>query len=418
MAASSHHQVLIIGGGAAGITVAAELCRHDHGDRLDVAIVEPSEVHTYQPALTLVGAGAYDLARTQRAEQGLIPTGVTWIKDAAAGFAPDANSVTLASGRTLTYEYLVVCPGLVLKLDAIKGLRESLGADGVCTNYSPDQAGYTWESLKNVKSGGKVLCTQPAAPIKCPGAPQKIAYLAADYLTRTGIRHACEVRFLTQTPTIFGVPFYARELVKIAARHEIVVQYQHNLVEVDGPARKATFEIVGGDQQGRRITLPFDMLHVTPVQAAPPALAQSPLANAGGLIDVHANSLQHVKYKNVFGLGDAASTANSKTAAAVRKQAPVVVRNLLHLLAGKPVEETYDGYAACPLTTAYGKVVMAEFIYGGKPTPTLPLNPAGEYRANWWIKTTGLPHLYWDWMLKGRVAFPAHDKDFVEPPAA
>jgi sulfide:quinone oxidoreductase len=418
MATPSHHQILIIGGGAAGITVAAELRRHDHHDALDIAIVEPSEVHTYQPALTLVGAGAYDLAKTQRLERSLIPYGVVWIKDAVAGFAPDSNTLTLTSGRTLTYDYLVVCPGLVLKLDAIKGLRESLGANGVCTNYAADQALYTWESLKNIKAGGKVLCTQPAAPIKCPGAPQKVAYLAADYLRRTGIRHACEVRFLTQTPTIFGVPFYARELVKIAARHEIVVQYQHNLVEVDGPARKATFEIVGGDQQGQRITLPFDMLHVTPPQGAPPALAQSPLANAGGFADVHANSLQHVKYKNVFGLGDAAGTANSKTAAAVRKQAPVVVRNLLHMLAGHALEEAYDGYASCPLTTAYGKVLLAEFIYGGKPTPTFPLDPAKERRLNWWIKTTGLPHLYWDWMLKGFVAFPAHDTSFVEPPAA
>src|SRR4029077_5859192 len=206
MAATSPHQILIIGGGAAGITVAAELSQGRHGAGLDVAIVEPSEVHTYPPALTLVGAGASDLAKTQRPEQGLIPTGVTWIKDAAASFAPDANSVTLASGRTLTYEYLVVCPGLVLKLDAIKGLRDSLGSNGVCTNYAPDQAGYTWEALRNIKSGGKVLCTQPAAPIKCPGAPQKIAYLASDYLARAAIRHACERLFLTQTPTIFCVP--------------------------------------------------------------------------------------------------------------------------------------------------------------------------------------------------------------------
>jgi len=416
MAATSHHQILIVGGGAAGITVAAELRRHDHHDSVDIAIIEPSEVHTYQPALTLVGAGAYTLEKTQRLEASLIPTGVTWIRDMAASFAPDINSVTLASGRALTYDYLVVCPGLVVKWDAIKGFRTALGTNGVCTNYAPDTAGYTWESLKNIKAGGKVLCTQPPMPIKCPGAPQKIAYLAADHLTRMGIRRSCEVTFLTQTPTIFGVPFYARELVKIAAAHGINVRYQTNLIEVDGAGHTATFEVVGGDKQGQKFTLPFDMLHVTPPQGPPPELAQSPLANAAGFVDVHANALQHVKYKNVFGLGDAAST--SKTAAAVRKQAPVVVRNLLHLIAGRTIEEAYDGYASCPLTTAYGKVLMAEFIYGGKPTPTLPLDPAKERRINWWIKTTGLPILYWDYMLKGYEAFPAHDKDFVEPPAA
>ncbi|TAL04053.1 MAG: NAD(P)/FAD-dependent oxidoreductase [Rhodospirillaceae bacterium] len=417
MAGASHHKILIVGGGAAGITVAAELRRHDHADALDIAIVEPADVHYYQPALTLVGAGAYDLAKTCRAERSLIPAGVAWIKDAATAFAPDSNTVSLSSGRTVTYDYLVVCPGLTLNWDAIKGLRDSIGANGVCSNYSPDTAEYTWETLKNAKRGAKILCTQPPMPFKCPGAPQKIAYLAADYLKRGGIRDACEVRFLTHAPAIFGVPFYARELVKIAANHGIVVQYQHNLIEVDGPGRTATFEIVGGDRQGSRITLPFDMLHVTPPQAPPAALKQSPLVNAAGFTDVHANSLQHVKYKNVFGLGDAAGTANSKTAAAVRKQAPVVVRNLLHLMGGSAIEEAYDGYASCPLTTAYGKVLMAEFIYGGKPTPTFPLDPAKEHLVNWWIKTTGLPHLYWDYMLKGFVAFPAHNTHFVEPPA-
>jgi len=416
--AVSHHKILIVGGGAAGITVAAELRRHDHADALDIAIVEPSEVHYYQPAFTLVGAGAYDLARTCRAERSLIPADVTWIKDAAAGFAPDSNSVSLASGRTVTYDYLVVCPGLVLNWDAVKGLRDAVGTNGVCSNYSADTVEYTWETLRNMRAGAKILCTQPPMPFKCPGAPQKIAYLASDYLKRGGIRDACEVRFLTHAPAIFGVPFYARELVKIAASHGLIVQYQHNLVEVNGPRRTATFEVVGGDKQGSRIELPFDMLHATPPQTVPAALKQSPLANAAGFADVHANSLQHVKYKNVFGLGDAAATANSKTAAAVRKQAPVVVRNLLHLIGGTAVEETYDGYASCPLTTAYGKVLMAEFIYGGKPTPTLPLDPGKEHVVNWWIKTTGLPILYWNYMLKGMVAFPGHNKDFVEPPAA
>ncbi len=415
--ATTHHQILIVGGGAAGITVAAELRAQDNHDILNIAIVEPSPVHYYQPAFTLVGAGAYDLKKTRRDESTLIPDGVTWIRDSVSTFAPDSNSVVLASGNTVTYDYLVVCPGLILNWDGVKGLRENLGKNGVCSNYSPDTVEYTWETLKNVGAGAKLLFTQPPMPIKCPGAPQKIAYLAADSLRRRGIRHTCEVRFLTQTPAIFGVPFYARELVKIAAGHDIIVQYQHNLVEIDGAAKTATFEIVGGDKQGTRITLPFDMLHVTPPQTTPSQLKASPLANAAGMTDVHANSLQHVKYKNVFGLGDAASTANSKTAAAVRKQAPVVVRNILHLLAGGAVEEAYDGYASCPLTTAYGKTLMAEFIYGGKPTPTLPLNPAKENHINWLIKTTGLPILYWDWMLKGRIAFPKHNTDFVDPGA-
>lgn len=413
----AHHQILIIGGGAAGITVAASLQRQAHGRPLDIAIIEPATEHYYQPAFTLVGAGAYDLRATRRDEAGLIPGDATWIQDAASSFAPETNAVTLASGRTLTYDYLVVCPGLQLNWGGIKGLKESIGHHGVCSNYSPHTVEYTWTCLQALKPGAKALFTQPAMPIKCPGAPQKAAYLASAHLKRRGIRDQVEVRFLTQTPGIFGVPFYARELVKIAAAHGITVQYQHNLVEIDAGAKTAIFEVVGGDQQGQRITLPFDMIHVTPPQSAPDFIKASPLANAAGFVDVHANSLQHVKFKNVFGLGDAASTANSKTAAAVRKQAPVVVRNLFHLLDGASVEEAYDGYASCPLTTSYNKVLMAEFIYGGKPTPTLPLNPAKESTVQWLVKKYGLPRLYWDYMLKGFEAFPGHNTDFVDPGA-
>jgi sulfide:quinone oxidoreductase len=416
MAATNHHQILIVGGGAAGITVAAELRAHDHEDSLDIAIIEPAESHYYQPAFTLVGAGAYSLKATKRAESGLIPAGVTWIKDAAAGFDPDNNAVLLTSGAKLTYDYLVVCPGLKLNWDGIKGLKDSVGKGGVCSNYSPDTVEYTWECLENLKRGDVALFTQPPMPIKCPGAPQKIAYLTSDFLKKSGIRQFVDVKFITQTPAIFGVPFYAKELVKIAAAHGIDVHYNTNLTEIDATNRKATFDIVAGDKQGQKITLDYTMLHVTPPQTAPDALKGSPLANAAGFTDVHANSLQHVKYKNVFGLGDAASTANSKTAAAVRKQAPVVVRNINHLLHKRQIEEAYDGYASCPLTTAYGKTLMAEFIYGGKPTPTLPLDPAKERWINWVIKTTGLPILYWNYMLKGYEAFPGHDTKF-QPPA-
>jgi sulfide:quinone oxidoreductase len=415
--AAKHHQILIVGGGASGITVAARLRKVAHDIPLNIAIVDPADTHYYQAAFTLVGGGAYDLKDTRRNEADLIPDDVTWIKEAVTTFNPDANSVSLADGTVVSYDYLVVCPGLQINWDGIPGLKEYVGRNGVCSNYSPNTVEYTFETLKNLKHGAKALFTQAPMPIKCPGAPQKAVYLAADHLSKRGIRESVDVRFFTATPAIFGVPFYAKELVKIAARHNIPVAYNHNLVEIDGRAKKATFAVTAGEQQGQKITLDFDMLHVTPPQSAPDFVKNSPLANATGFVDVHANSLQHLKYKNVFSLGDAAGTANSKTAAAVRKQAPVVVRNLLHLIKGQAIEEAYDGYGACPLTTAYGKVLMAEFIYGGKPTPTLPLDPRKERYVNWWIKTTGLPLLYWDYMLKGHEAFPAHNTAYVDPAA-
>ncbi len=417
--AQIHHQIVIVGGGAAGITVAASLLRHGHGLPLDIGLIEPSDNHYYQPAFTLVGAGTYALKDTRRDEAKLIPGDVNWIKATVSAFEPDIKTVRLTSGNSVTYDYLVICPGLQCNWGAIAGLKDALGRGGVCSNYSPETVEYTWECVKTLKPGAKALFTQPAMPIKCPGAPQKAAYMAADYLKKAGIRPHCEVHFFTQTPAIFGVPFYAKELVKVAAAHGIEVHYQHNLVEIDAASKRATFEIVGGDKPGTRIGFAYDMLHVTPPQGTPDLLKNSPVANATGFVDVNANSLQHVKYPEIFGLGDAAATTNSKTAAAVRKQAPVVVRNLLHLIGAKGekggIEAGYDGYASCPLTTGYGKVLMAEFIYGGKPTPTLPLDPRKERYVNWAIKKYGLPRLYWDYMLKGYESFPGHDTGYVDP---
>ncbi|PCJ58065.1 MAG: pyridine nucleotide-disulfide oxidoreductase [Rhodospirillaceae bacterium] len=408
MAANTHHGVLIIGGGAAGITVAASL-RKRAPRPIDIAIVEPSEFHYYQPAFTLVGAGAYSLAKTRRREVTLIPPGVTWIQDPAQKFEPEQNRVTLKSGDCLTYDYLVVCTGVELNWEKIDGLAETLGKNGVCSNYAADQAEYTWACLQSLKAGAKALFTQAPLPFKCPGAPQKIAYLAADHLRRKGLLKGCDLHFLTHAPAIFGVPFFARELVKVADHYGIHVHYQHNLIAVDGVAKKATFEIVGGDTPGKKVTMDFDMLHVTPPQSPPEVIRSSPLANKAGWVDVDKNTLQHTRYENVFSLGDVASTPNSKTAAAVRKQAPVVVRNLLHKMSNADLQPDYDGYASCPLTTAYGKAILAEFIYGGKVTPTLPLNPGRERWTIWWIKTTGLPIMYWRYMLKGYEWFLPHN---------
>src|ERR1700724_2381014 len=347
MAGTTNHKVLSVGGGAAGITVAASLKRHGPGG-IDIAIVEPSDTHYYQPAFTLVGAGVYDLARTRRTTESLVPSGV--------------------------------------------------------------------KRIKAVKPGSKAVFTQPPLPFKCPGAPQKIVYLTADYLQRGGIRTNVDLKYFVHASVIFGVPFFSRECAKVAERYGVKVHYQHNLVTVDAKAKTALFEIVGGDSQGQRISVPYDMLHVSPPQSPPDDISSSPLANAAGWVEVDQNSMQHVRHANVFALGDVTAPPNSKTAAAVRKQAPVVVRNILKLMNGQSIDGGYDGYASCPLTTANGKAIIAEFIYGGKVTPTLPiLNPGKERWLGWWIKASFLPIMYWQYMLKGYEWFPKHNTAFKEP---
>lgn len=411
MSSGKSFNVLIAGGGAAGITVAASLKRRAK-QPLSIAIIEPSDAHYYQPALTLVGAGAYALARTRRSEASLIPRGVEWIQEGVKAFQPDDNTVELGSGERIGYDYLVVCTGIELNWEKIEGLIETLGKNGVCSNYAPDQAQYTWTCVQGLKSGAKAVFTQPPMPFKCPGAPQKIAYLTADHLRKKGALDESELTFLTATPAIFGVPYFAQRLNKVAAGYGIDVRTQHNLVAVDGTNKKATFAATKEDGATEEINLDFDMLHVTPPQSPAGFVKESPLANEAGYVAVDDNSLQHTKYENVFALGDVCSTPNSKTAAAVRKQAPVVVRNILHLVKGGTLDTDYDGYASCPLTTAYGKVILAEFVYGGKVTPTFPFDPGKERWSMWWVKVTGLPLLYWHYMLKGYEWFLGHDTDW------
>jgi len=406
------YQVLIVGGGTAGVTVAASMRRHAPRD-VGITIIEPAEQHYYQPAFTLVGAGVYASARTRKQEAKLIPAGVRLIRATAQRFDPANNSVGLSNGETLSYDYLVVCTGVKLDWDKIEGLTATLGRNGVCSNYSPSYMTYTWECIQALKPGSQAVFTQPPLPFKCPGAPQKIAYLTADYLRRRGILEDCDLAFFVHAPVIFSVSYFARELVKIAERYGIKVRYQHNLVAVDGPGKTATHELVGGENQGQRITIPFDMLHVCPPQSAPDEIKASPLANAAGWVEVNQNTMQHARYANVFSLGDVCSAPNSKTAAAVRKQAPVVVRNILRVMAGQAIDPGYDGYASCPLTTAFGKVILAEFSYGGKVTPSLPLDPSKERWIGWWIKVTGLPLMYWYYMLKGYEWFPRHNTAFT-----
>jgi sulfide:quinone oxidoreductase len=395
MSDNQSFQVLIIGGGAAGITVAAQL--KEQNSKLKMAIIEPSENHYYQPAWTLVGGGEYLLEDTVKHQQNLIPSGVTWIKDYADKIDADNNQVTTKTGTVYNYQYLVVCPGITIDWDKIKGLREYLGKDGVTTNYTKETAPYTWEVIQDFK-GGTALFTFPAGAIKCPGAPQKIMYLAEEAFTRQGVREKTKIVYGNATGKMFGVPAYCTPLEKIVDRKNIDVKYNHNLIEIKGDTKEAVFASGDGDT----VTIKYDMLHVSPPMTTYDFIKQSSIANEQGWVDVDQYTCQHKKYSNVFGLGDSSSLPTSKTAAAIRKEAPVVVANILALMNKKTPQDKYNGYACCPLITGYGKTIMAEFDYDKKPLPSFPLDPTIERESMWFVKKYILPWLYWNRMLKGK----------------
>lgn len=396
-----YHQIVIVGGGAAGIAVASSLLARQRD--LDIAIIDPAETHYYQPGWTLVGGGVFDAARTVKTMASVMPAGVKWIKAAVAGFEPNSDRVVLEGCRTLRYEKLIVCPGIKLNWGAIEGLNETLGRNGVTSNYRYDLAPYTWELVSQLK-GGKAVFTQPPMPIKCAGAPQKAMYLSGDHWWRSGLLDQVNIDFYNAGGVLFGMKEYVPALMQYVEKYRANLHFNHRLTKVDGVAKRAWFSHTLADGSVETVETAFDMLHVVPPQQTPDFIRASTLVDASGWVDVNPDTLQHKTYPNIYALGDAANSPNAKTAAAARKQAPVVATNVLFDLKLGRARAAYDGYGSCPLTVERGKVVLAEFGYGGRLLPSFPrwlINGQQPSRLAWMLKERLLPPIYWKGMLKG-----------------
>lgn len=426
-------RILIIGGGTGGIMTAAQFLKKGN---VKVTLLEPAEFHYYQPAWTLVGANTYNFEKTKRTMASIMPKGVEWVKEYADTFDPEKNTVTTKNGTVFEYDYLVVSPGIKIDTSLVKGLTEAIDKGVVCSNYTDPK--FTWKVLQNFK-GGTALFTLPATPIKCGGAPQKIMYLAEEHFKKSGVRSKTDIVFALPGGVIFGVAPIAKTLMEVVKKKDINLRYHHTLVEVDAEKQIAWYKVTKDPAAGGCVIMQdhsegtvidetinfnnkdveisradglfgihFDMLHLAPPQTAPDFIKNSVLANEGGWIDVNINTLQHNKYPNIFGIGDAAALPTAKTGAAIRKQVPVVVGNIASLIAAEKLgQKTYNGYSSCPLVTGYGKMVLAEFDYESKFTPDPKLkqmfikDSSKEHRRLWFLKKYLLPHLYWNKMLKG-----------------
>ena len=396
---SESHQILIIGGGAAGLATATSLRKRNSS--LDIAVIEPSEKHYYQPGWTMVGAGVFKKEDTCRDMDVVWPSHITRVKDEVVKIDPKKNEVFLSDKSKIGYDILIVAPGLKLDWDAIEGLTDALGSNGVTSNYRYDLAPYTWELVQSMK-GKDAIFTQPGMPIKCAGAPQKAMYLSCDHWQKTGQLADMNVSFCNAGPVLFGCATYVPPLMKYVDRYGINLDFCHNLIKIDGATKTAWFKVTKEGEEPKTITRNFDMIHVCPPQRAPDFIMKSPIANDGGWVDVNPETLQHNHFSNIFALGDVTSTSNAKTVAAARKQAPIVAGNVIAYLAGKDVNPLYDGYGSCPLTVEKGKIILAEFGYGGKIMPTFPWDSTKARRSAWLLKKMILPKVYWGAMLKGR----------------
>lgn len=411
---SSSHKVVVIGGGSAGMAVSHQLIRSGAFAQDDIAIVDPSEWHHYQPGWTLVGGGLKDKRDLRRPLTSLLDPKLKHYASAVSTFAPEQNQITLSNGDKIAYDQLVVVPGLSINYDGIKGLSEALADPSslVSTIYGYDTCDKVFETISKLKSG-KAIFTQPAGVIKCAGAPQKAMWLALDHWKNAGLYNPADpsnspisIDFATGLPVMFGVPKYSQRLNELRQERGVEGLFEHDLVAIEN-GNTAVFARPGGKEQVKK---QFDLMHVTPKMGPLAVIKNSPLADGAGFVDVDQASTRHKRFDNVWSIGDASSLPTSKTAAAITAEAPVLVRNLGQALEGKEPDAAYDGYTSCPLLTEYGKVMLAEFKYGGQPKETFGslfgIDQAEPRKAFYHLKKDFFPWVYYNSYVKGSWAGP------------
>lgn len=395
---SPHFKLLIAGGGSGGTAIASKFAaRLGAGN---VGIVEPNEDHYYQPLWTLVGAGLKTLDQSRMKTADVLPKSATWIRERVASIDAPNNTLRTEGGEKITYDYLVTAMGMKLNFEAIKGLPEAWSDPRICSNYSPETVERTFRAFKNFEEGNAIF-TFPNTPIKCPGAPQKICYLFEDYATRNNMRDKATILYNTSLPVIFGVKKYAAELLKICEKRDIKLNYRLNLVEVRPDSSEAVFEQL--DTQELQ-TFKYSLLHITPPMMPHAALKESSpeLVDASGFVAVDKDSMQSVRFPNVFGIGDCTNAPTSRTAAAVASQSGVIEKNLTSVMAGgKADKRKYDGYTSCPLVTSSKHCILAEFDYNGQPLETLPIDQGKQTWFSYFIKSEILPRMYFSLFLRG-----------------
>lgn len=410
-ASAAKGRIVIVGGGSGALMVLSRLRRALANP--DITVIAPNDKHVYQPGQVFVAAGEYEPEDIIFDNTGYIGEDVTWIRDEVATFDPDANKLLTKGGKEVEYDYLVVATGMQYHYEKIEGLNTGLiGQHGISSVYLSDLAKGTAEGgtitrdwFNAVREAAKtskprVIFTQPSTPIKCGGAPQKMLYLCDDYLKRDKLD--AEFIFASAGEKLFSIEEIEASLASVQKRYgNITNKFSHELIRIDPEKKVATFlhkyqvqgeydkeyeeyEMIDKEEE---VAIEYDFIHISPPTAAVDAVADSMLGwqkgNAQGWLEVDRETLQHRRYKNVFGIGDVCGIPIGKTGGTARHQAPIVVKNLVGVMEGKEPAEKFDGYTVCPLKVSYGEIIMAEFNYDGL-APSFPLDPA-KPRWIWWV---------------------------------
>lgn len=393
-----NEKIVIVGGGLAGISTAARL--KNRLDNPDITIIEPEPLSaSYQRGLTLVAAGIWDISQIQYNRDDKIPHGIKLIKGRATSFDPQNNTLTVDNKDLIAYKQLILATGVALNYAGIKGLSSSITSftkntdllknsgltkNGLHSIFFRDGASATWRAIQQLIQKAKThtsttklqaIFTHPNTEINCESASINIMYLVHSRLIEAKVRDKITMIYNTSSTNLHNVIEFHDAILKQFKQKNFIYNYSHNLFEINPENKVAIFEKYSQlDTKNEKIEMAYDFIHITPPMKEHNEITTSPLGSLKDQTLMNKETLQHVKFKNVWAIESSSVSAKHK----------VLVDNIISHMQNKNSSSKYTGYKAESFITNMGTAMLAEYDWSMKQQPSFPLNPM-QARWIWWL---------------------------------
>lgn len=399
-------RLVVLGAGTAGTMIVNKLRRRLPRHEWEITVVDRDDVHPYQPGFLFLPFGAYDESQLTKPRSQFVPDGVELLLGEVDRVHTATDTVHLADGRQLAYDYLVIATGTSPRPDQTPGMLGSEWRRSVFDFYSLDGARALAAAL-SAFDHGRLVVHVTDLPIKCPVAPLEFTFLAEAWLREHGLRDRVELVYVTPLPGAFTKPVASEHLGGLLEERKVVVESDFLVESIDNE-RKC---LVSYDER----EVAFDLLVTVPLNMGADFVERSGLGDELNYVPVDKHTFLSTAHDNVFAVGDASDIPTSKAGSVAHFSVEVFVDNFLAHVEGRPMTGSFDGHANCFIESGDNKALLIDFNYDTEPlTGTYPLPYAGplgllkETRANH-LGKLAFRWIYWNVLLPGRpIPLPAH----------